>query len=76
MVLASRPLSRRALALLSVAVLPFVASAFLWLQHPTDIVARYAVVPSALVLVLGTIGYSLTSSGAPGALPSRQRLRR
>jgi len=50
-----------ALALLSVAAALFVASVIPWLQHPTDEVALYVVLPSSLILVAIAISYALAS---------------
>lgn len=54
-------ISWRALALLSVAAALFVASVIPWLQHPTDEVALYVVLPSSLILVAIAISYALAS---------------
>lgn len=69
-------LSWRALALLSAATLLFCGAAILWLAHPTDAVGRYVVVPSALVVVFGILGYALASNALAPWQTSRSPLRR
>jgi hypothetical protein len=56
-------MSWRALFLLTVGVMPFLTTSLLWLWHPSDTLAVYGIVPSALLLVMGVVSYYLASLG-------------
>lgn len=57
------------LALLSVATVIFGAAAYEWLRHPSDFVARWAVVPAALLIVFGGLLQAIATGGLFGPSP-------
>ncbi|MBQ36743.1 MAG: hypothetical protein QGI32_07420 [Candidatus Latescibacteria bacterium] len=67
-------ISWRTLALLSIGVLPFLTVSGLWLQYPSDELALYGIVPCALMIVFGTLAYTV-ATGAFSPAPSRHRHR-
>ena len=70
-----RPLGGVRLGFLSVAVAVFAAAALLWLNLPTDIVARWAVVPAALLIVASGL-LQVISTGAFSVRVPLHRLHR
>lgn len=51
------------LALVAIGTVLFAATACLWMQRPSDLVARWAVVPAALLIVLGGLLQAIATGG-------------
>jgi hypothetical protein len=68
-------LSARALALLTLGLLPFVGTSILWLRQPSHALALYGIVPSALGLAAGTLAYAIATHAWAPLTPGRRSRR-